>query len=159
MKILGIDPGIARTGWAVLDKKEEPQLKECGCIETKAGIENSRRLEILYRELQKIIKKYKPHKAGIEKLFFNTNAKTAFQVGEARGVVKICLVLNKIEIIEFTPLQIKNSVVGYGRADKNQVQQMVKTILSLEEIPKPDDAADAVAVALTFCFTNREIQS
>jgi len=94
----------------------------------------------------------------LENLFFNTNAKTALVVGEARGIIKICAILNKLPITEFTPLQIKNCITGYGRADKQQIQKMVKALLNLDEIPRPDDAADAVAVALTYCFYHQELK-
>jgi crossover junction endodeoxyribonuclease RuvC len=157
MRVLGIDPGLALTGWAVVDKKNKPKLVDYGCITTRKTSESPKRLEKIFEDLQKIIKKYKPDVLALEKLFFNTNAKTAFMVGEARGVVKICGVLNKIRLEEFTPLQIKNCIVGYGRASKKQIQEMVKVSLGLSKIPKPDDAADAVAVALTYCFTNKMI--
>jgi crossover junction endodeoxyribonuclease RuvC len=157
MIILGIDPGLALTGWAILDNKEEIKLIKYGCIKTRKEQEENKRLFNLYNKLKKIINKYKPQALSIEKLFFNTNAKTAFTIGEARGVIKMCATLNKLPIYEFTPLQIKDSIVGYGRADKNQVQQMVKMHLKLDKIPKPDDAADAVAAALTYCFFNQNL--
>jgi len=157
MIILGIDPGLALTGWGVLNNENEPKLVEYGCIKTSKDQDSFQRLLKLYKELQKIIKKYKPEVMAVEKLFFNTNAKTAFSVGEARGVIKICAVLAKVPVTEFTPLQIKNSVVGYGRATKKQVQEMVKVQLSLQKIPKPDDAADAIAVALTHCCYKKEL--
>jgi len=159
MLILGIDPGLARTGWAILRKKPQPQLIKWGCITTSSKKKSSQRLLETYQELQAIIKVSRPQVVAVEKLFFNTNAKTAFMIGEARGVIKICAELHHLPIIEFTPLQIKNSVVGYGRADKRQVQEMVKTQLGLKEIPRPDDAADAVAVALTYCFYKKKLES
>jgi len=158
MLILGIDPGLALTGWCVLKNKDNPKLIEYGCIKTSKNSKTDQRLFKLYKELQIIIKKFKPDITIVEKLFFNTNAKTAFLIGEARGVIKICSILNKIPVFEFTPLQIKSSIVGYGRADKNQVQQMVKTLLNLKKIPKPDDAADAVAAALTYCYYNSSLE-
>jgi len=157
MRILGIDPGLALTGWAVVDKKDKPELVEYGCIKTKKTSKSLQRLEKIFDELQDIIKEYNPNVMAVEKLFFNTNAKTAFMVGEARGVVKICAVLNELRLEEFTPLQIKNCIVGYGRASKKQIQEMVRVSLGLDEVPRPDDAADAVAVALTYCFTNKNI--
>lgn len=155
MIILGIDPGIALAGWAILkqEKKENPQLVDYGCIETKSSQGQDERLLQIFVDLEKVIRKYQPDVLCLEKLFFNTNTKTALIVGEARGVIRICATLNKIPITEFTPLQIKNAIVGYGRADKNQVQQMVKVLLKLKEIPQPDDAADAVAAGLTYCST------
>ena len=157
MIVLGIDPGIALTGWGILSKEDKPKLIKYGCIETSKNKNSSQRLLIIYKELQKIIKKYKPEVLSMEKLFFNTNAKTAFSIGEARGVIKICAALNKVPVVEFTPLQIKNSIVGYGRASKKQVQEMVKVSLSLIEVPRPDDAADAIGAALTYCFYNKEL--
>jgi crossover junction endodeoxyribonuclease RuvC len=158
MKILGVDPGLALTGWGLVEKKNEPRLVEYGCITTSKEKDSQERLLQLFQELQEVLKKYKPDVLALEKLFFNTNAKTAFSVGEARGVIKICSVLNKIPLVEFTPLQIKNSIVGYGRAEKKQIQQMVKVLLNLKEIPKPDDAADAIAVALTFCSYKKQLE-
>lgn len=157
MKVLGIDPGLALTGWAIVKKKDQPKLVEYGCIKTTSKKSSSERLSKIYSKLQKIIEKYQPEVVVLENLFFSANVKTALKVGEARGVIKICAALNNLPISEFTPLQIKNSITGYGRADKNQIQQMVKALLNLKEIPKPDDAADAVAVALTYCFYKRNL--
>ena len=164
MIVLGIDPGLALTGWGLVEKiplgatnEGKPELIEYGCIKTSKNKKSSQRLLEIHQELQKIIKKYKPEVLSLEKLFFNTNAKTAFSIGEARGVIKLCAVLNKIPLVEFTPLQIKNCIVGYGRASKKQVQEMVKVQLGLDKIPRPDDAADAIGVALTFCFYNKEL--
>ncbi|MCK5416257.1 crossover junction endodeoxyribonuclease RuvC [Candidatus Parcubacteria bacterium] len=152
--ILGIDPGIADTGFGVIQKNRQDNLKclAYGSIKTKAGIKLERRLELLHLELDEIIKKYKPDLISVEELFFCNNIKTALVVGQARGVVMLTAQLNKIQIIEFTPLQIKQAVSSYGKANKKQVQQMVKLILNLETIPKPDDAADALAAAI--CGSN-----
>jgi crossover junction endodeoxyribonuclease RuvC len=157
MIILGIDPGIGRTGWAIVKKDNNPQLIKYGCIETSKKDHNLKRLKQLYEELNQLIKIHKPDVVATEKLFFNTNVTTAIKVGEARGVIKLAAILNKLKLTEFTPLQIKMSVVGYGRASKKQVQEMVKTLLNLKKIPKPDDAADAVAAALTQCFFNSQL--
>ncbi|MBU0618914.1 crossover junction endodeoxyribonuclease RuvC [Patescibacteria group bacterium] len=157
MIVLGIDPGIALTGWGIVKKQAEPQLIKYGCIRTKKDQPLNQRLLTLYKELKQIIKQYQPQIACVEKLFFNTNAKTALTVGEARGVIKVCLAFQQLPMVEFTPIQIKNSIVGYGRADKNQVQNMVKALLKLDHIPQPDDAADAIATALTYCFYNPEL--
>lgn len=157
MIILGIDPGIALTGWGVVENLDGIRLLEYGCIKTSKDKNQNQRLFDLFNQLQEIIKEYKPEIIALEKLFFNTNAKTAFKIGEARGVIKMCAVLNNIKLQEFTPLQIKDSIVGYGRAEKKQVQQMIKMLLRLPEIPKPDDAADAVATALTYCFYNKSL--
>lgn len=150
MVILGIDPGLARTGWGVIRRSHgDDQMIAFGCIETPAKTPDHERLAQLFEKLQKIIKRFQPDQAAIERLFFEKNAKTAIQVGQARGVVMLALSLAKIPQQEFTPLQVKQAVTGYGAATKEQVQRMVKTLLKLSEIPKPDDAADAVAVALT----------
>lgn len=148
--ILGIDPGYARAGWSILEKSgQNLKLAKYGCIETPKGMEHAERLKFLNSELEKIIKKYKPEILAIEDLFFFKNLKTAIKVAEARGVILMTAFNNKLIIKEYTPLQIKQALVGYGRADKNQIQQMVKMILRLKDVPKPDDAADAVAVAIT----------
>ena len=159
MIILGIDPGTALTGWGVIEKTNNPKLVAYGCIETDKDQPQEERLLQINYELQELLEKYKPEVVCLEKLFFNTNAKTALSVGEARGVVKICAALNDIKIEEFTPLQIKSAVAGFGRAEKKQMQKMVKALLDLDEIPKPDDAADAVAAALTYCFHNRSLEN
>ncbi len=152
--ILGIDPGIADTGFGIIENNNKGGLKciAYGSIKTKAGLKLERRLELLYHELDDIIKKYNPELVSIEELFFCNNAKTALIVGQARGVVMLTAQLNKKRIVEYTPLQIKQAVSTYGKANKKQVQKMVKLILNLKEIPKPDDAADALATAI--CGSN-----
>ncbi len=156
MIILGIDPGIGRTGWGVI-KKNGSKLEAVayGCIETAVNSPAAERLEYLFGELNRVVSSYKPSVAGIESLIFNTNAKTAMAVGQARGVLLLALVKAGVEIREFTPLQVKQAVTGYGRAEKLQVQKMVKTLLHLEKVPKPDDAADALAVAICTAVTIR----
>jgi len=147
--ILGIDPGFARMGWGVISKTGAKfSLIDYGCLETSAEASLSDRLEMIFDGISKVIKKHKPDLAGIETLFFNTNAKTAVKVGEARGVVLLALKKSGVKVIDITPLQVKQAVAGYGRAEKAQVQKMVKALLNLKEIPRPDDAADALAVAL-----------
>lgn len=150
MIILGIDPGIGRTGWGVVEKRAGNSYRciSYGCIETSKNEKIENRLLTLASELKKIIKKYKPEMAAIEKIFFNTNVTTAIEVGEARGVVILTLCFGGVEYKSFTPLQVKQGVAGYGRADKIQVQKMVKALLHLNKVPKPDDAADALAIAL-----------
>jgi crossover junction endodeoxyribonuclease RuvC len=152
--ILGIDPGLADTGFGIIKKEKNNQLISLayGSIKTKSGQDLASRLEIINRELDKIIKKYKPDAIGIEKLFFCKNAKSALAVGQARGVVMLTAQKNRLPISEFTPLQVKQAVSAYGKATKTQVQKMVKLILNLKEVPKPDDAADALAVAI--CAAN-----
>lgn len=154
MIILGIDPGIARTGWGVIEVKgSKVQALNYGCFETLAKEELPLRLEKLYQEISKIIKTYKPEVLGIEELFFNTNAKTALIVGHARGVVLLCAAKASLEIKSFTPLQVKIALTGYGRAEKAQMGKMVKAVLALKEIPKPDDITDALAIALSCAFS------
>lgn len=149
MRILGIDPGYAIMGWAVLDLKGNHfSVVEYGAVTTDSKMEMPDRLGHLYAELSSIIQKYEPEEASIEELFFNNNAKTVIHVGEARGVAILACVNGGVTVNEYTPLQIKQALVGYGRADKKQVQAMVKAILNLSEVPKPDDTADAVAAAI-----------
>ena len=155
MVILGLDPGIAITGYGVI-RSENNKLEsvEFGCIKTMPGQEEAERLKILKTELSKIIKTYKPDIASIEKIFFTTNAKTVISVAQARGVALETLARRGITIYEYTPLQVKQAVTSYGKADKLQVQKMVKLLLALEEIPKPDDAADALAIAICCANSN-----
>ncbi len=149
MVILGIDPGYAIIGWGILEYRANKfKTIDYGAITTEAHTPFALRLEQIYLELDSIIKKYKPDAVSMEKLFYNTNAKTAIDVAQARGVITLDIQLNKLPLYEYTPLQIKESVTGYGRADKNQVQQMTKLILNLKSIPKPDDTADAIAIAI-----------
>jgi len=154
MIILGIDPGIADTGFGVIDVKKDGKLicLEYGSIKTSPKENLSTRIEKLFIDLNKIIKKYKPEVISVEELFFNKNVKTALIVGQARGVVLLAAKTSKARLLEFTPLQVKQAVSAYGRADKGQIQRMVKMILNLDEIPRPDDAADALAVAI--CASN-----
>ncbi|PLX27288.1 crossover junction endodeoxyribonuclease RuvC [Candidatus Parcubacteria bacterium] len=149
-RILGIDPGFGRTGFGVIEKvKGEWSLVDYGCIETSTKDSFVERIEELSLELQKVIKKYKPTHAGVEDLFFAKNVTTAVKVGQARGVILLTLRQARVPIYEFTPLQVKQSVTGYGRAEKGQLQRMVKMILNVKKPITPDDAADALAVALT----------
>ena len=154
--IFGIDPGIADTGYGAIKVKSNGQL-EClgyGSIKTKANTPLPDRLAILNKDLKKLLKKHKPNLVAIEQLFFCNNAKTALIVGQARGVALLTAQQEKISIVEFTPLQVKQAVTAYGQAGKAQVQKMVKLILNLKEIPKPDDAADALAIAI--CAINNK---
>ena len=149
MRILGIDPGYAIMGYGILDYKGNKFTPvEYGSIITEAHTPNEERLLTLYSELTRIIQEFMPDEAAIEELFYNTNATTAIMVGEARGMALLACAQNGIRISEYTPLQIKSSLTGYGRADKKQVQTMVKMILGLSEVPKPDDTADALAAAI-----------
>lgn len=149
MLILGLDPGIADTGFGVVKKeKDKFRLIECGSVKTKAGLPLPERLGELRQKLSGLIKKHRPDTVAVEELFFAKNAKTAIAVAQARGVLLATARENGCAVREFTPLEVKMAITGYGRADKNQIQQMVKTVLSLQTIPKPDDAADALAVAI-----------
>ncbi len=156
MIILGIDPGYERLGVAILEKKESKEkLLFSSCIKTQAKTPFSERLFILGKELEKIFKKWKPDVTAIEKLFFTTNQKTAMRVSEARGLVIYLAMLYKTEVREFTPLEIKTAVVGYGKAEKQQVAHMVKTILKIDNSKRYDDETDAIACALTCSATLR----
>jgi len=149
-RILGIDPGFGRTGFGVIEKHGgDWQLVDYGCIETSTTDPFVERLEELHNELKKIIKKYNPTHAAVEDLFFYKNITTAIKVGQARGVILLTLRQLRIPVYEFTPLQVKQSVTGYGRAEKGQLQRMVKVLLQVKKSITPDDAADALAVALT----------
>ncbi|MCK5061254.1 crossover junction endodeoxyribonuclease RuvC [Candidatus Parcubacteria bacterium] len=152
--ILGIDPGIADTGFGVISKNKDGSLKclDYGTIKTSSKLDLPKRLVILGKELDIIIKKYKPEIVGVEQLFFCKNVKTALTVGHARGVILFVIQQNNLLVSEFTPLQIKQAVSTYGQASKLQVQKMVKLLLNLDKIPKPDDAADALATAI--CTAN-----
>ncbi|MFW6022770.1 MAG: crossover junction endodeoxyribonuclease RuvC [Halanaerobiaceae bacterium] len=149
MLILGIDPGLAIVGFSLIEKSGN-KFKVCdyGVIRTSSDLSCTERLNIINMKLQDMIKEYEPDEMAVEELFFNKNVKTAIKVGQARGVILLSGAQSKIPVSEYTPLQVKQAVVGYGRASKQQVQQMVKSLLNLNEIPKPDDAADALAIAI-----------
>lgn len=149
MYILGIDPGLAIVGWGVVEYVNEKFTPiSYGAITTPAGIDIEQRLLQIYDGLDGIIKKYKPDDIAIEELFFNTNQKTAIAVAGARGVIMLCGIQNKIPLYEYTPLQVKQAVVGYGRADKKQVITMTNMLLGLKKSPKLDDTSDALAIAI-----------
>lgn len=150
MRILGIDPGTAIVGYSILDfDKNKFNLIEYGCIYTDKTLLMEDRLCKIFDELEEIIKKYNPEYMAVEELFFFKNNKTVISVGQARGVILLAGKRNGLKVDSYTPLQVKMGITGYGKADKKQVQLMVKKILNLSEIPKPDDAADAIAVAIT----------
>ncbi|NCN22099.1 crossover junction endodeoxyribonuclease RuvC [Candidatus Falkowbacteria bacterium] len=147
--ILGLDPGIADTGYGIIScEKGKLLCLAYGSIKTEAKKDLSKRLEILDFELKKLIKKYQPEVVAVEQLFFNKNVKTALIVGQARGVLLLRIKKSGLKMLEFTPGQVKQAVAAYGRASKNQVQKMVKIILGLKSLPQPDDAADALAIAI-----------
>ena len=149
MKILGIDPGLATIGWGIIDTNGyKHKYVAYGYIETPPKLTVEKRLAKIYADLSAIIARYHPDEVAVEELFFNTNITTGIKVAEARGVILLCCEHNSIPINEYTPLQVKQSVVGYGRADKKQVITMVTLLLSLPAPPKPDDTADALAIAI-----------
>ena len=149
MRIIGIDPGYAIIGFGVVDHdKSKFSPVGFGAITTKAHTDFDERLKIIYDDICSVLDTYKPEQMAIEKLFFNTNQKTAIDVAQARGIIVLAAAQRGIPITEYTPLQVKNSVVGYGRAEKKQVMTMVTSLLRLKQGPKPDDTADAVAIAI-----------
>lgn len=156
MKILGIDPGTATTGFGIVEKKQSKLISvDYGVISTPKELDMSNRLLILYEDIKEIIDHHKPDIIAVEQLFFARNVTTAITVGQARGVVLLAAQKADLKLVEFTPLQVKQSVTGYGQATKKQVQEMVKKILDLSQIPKPDDAADALAIAI--CSSNTRL--
>ncbi len=156
MRILGIDPGIAIVGYGIVDiNGNSISMVEYGCITTSSKSRLPDRLFFIMNEMTDIINEFKPEEMAIEELFFNKNTKTAITVAEARGVEILAAKQSGLEIYEYTPLQIKQAVVGYGRAEKQQVQEMVKILLNLSERPKPDDAADALAVAICHSLSHK----
>ena len=155
MIILGLDPGTAITGFGVIEKNDQGiDYVNCGCITTCAGVPMPERLQCIYEDTKKLITKYNPDAVAIEDLFFFRNVTTVIKVSQARGVLILAARKKRLPIFEYKPLQIKRALTGYGRADKNQMQEMVKSILSLNDIPKPDDAADGLAIAI--CHANSE---
>ncbi len=149
MIVLGVDPGTATTGYGVVEERDgELELVACGVVTTPAGQPLPVRLQTIYRELLELVKMHRPAAGAIEKLFFGKNVRTAISVGQARGVALLALADAGLTIGEYTPLEIKQSVTGYGGADKHQVQEMVRALLNLADIPRPDDAADGLAVAI-----------
>ena len=149
MRILGIDPGVATVGFGVIDSERSGQrFVRCGVIGTPANTPLTSRLDRIYSDLGELIRLFNPDAAAVEELFFNTNITTGISVAEGRGVILLACFHSGVPVYEYTPLQVKQAVVGYGRAEKRQVIEMVKRILNLPAAPKPDDAADAVAIAL-----------
>ena len=149
MRILGIDPGYAIIGYGILEYKNNKfRVIDYGAITTDASMDMFDRFKLIYDEMNVIIEQYHPEFLAIEELFFNSNQKTAINVAQARGILLLSALNHNVRIFEYTPLQVKQAVAGYGRADKQQVQQMVKLLLNLEKVPKPDDTADALAIAI-----------
>lgn len=156
MRIIGVDPGTATTGFGVIDHdKGRLKFVDAGVILTDKNLEMPKRLQILHEELAQVIRETKAEIASVEQLFFAKNVTTAITVGQARGVILLTIAEANLPIVEYTPMQIKLAVTGYGGAKKDQIQQMVKTLLGLNAIPKPDDAADALAAAITHANQTR----
>jgi len=157
MIILGIDPGIARMGWGVVEKiGQKVTSVDYGCFETDNSVEVPQRLSLVYHKVCELIQEFGPTEFAIEELFFNTNAKTAFVVGQARGVILLAASEAALKPRIYTPLQVKIALTGFGRAEKRQVGEMVKMLLKLPAVPTPDDTSDALAVALTHAFSVRK---
>ncbi|MBA3851180.1 MAG: crossover junction endodeoxyribonuclease RuvC [Chloroflexi bacterium] len=149
MRVMGIDPGTARTGYGVVQRDGNAlKLIDFGCLETLATSSPAERLLSIHRGVLHLIELHRPEMVGVERLFFNRNVRTAFAVGQARGVVLLAAATHALPVLEYGPHEVKIAVTGYGRADKSQVQRMVQTLLGMVELPRPDDAADALAVAI-----------
>ena len=157
MLVIGIDPGTATTGYGLVreDKSGNLSAVDYGVITTSPALSMPHRLLELYRRLSEILLLHRPESGAVEKLFFQRNVRTAISVGQGRGVVLLALAQADLSVAEYTPLEIKQAVAGYGGADKNQVQQMVRALLNLDDVPQPDDAADALAVAICHLHTFR----
>lgn len=154
LRVLGLDPGTATTGWAVLEEDARGEIKPLayGHISTEKNQPDEKRIAEIASDLENIIKKYSVREAAVEKLFFFKNQKTVIEVAQARGAVLLTLVKNNVKVASYTPLQVKQAITGYGRADKKQLQEMTKNILHLKKLPTPDDTADAIAIAV--CHLN-----
>lgn len=160
MLILGIDPGYAIVGYGLVEYQNNRfRTVDYGAITTPAGMPFPQRLQIIYRETQALLEKYHPKAMAVEKLYFQNNQKTAIDVAQARGVVLLAAQLQQVEIFEYTPLQVKSSVVGYGQAVKKQVQEMTRVLLHLDSIPKPDDTADALAIAICHAHSSGSLMN
>jgi len=157
MLVIGIDPGTAITGYGLVQDNPDGSLTsvDYGVIQTSQGLDMPQRLLELHRVLKEILLLHRPESGAVEKLFFQRNVRTALSVGQARGVALLALAEVDLPIAEYTPLEVKQAVAGYGGADKNQVQQMVRTLLGLDEVPRPDDAADALAVAICHLHSSK----
>lgn len=154
MKILGIDPGIGRMGWGVIETQgAKCNVQNFGCIETSQKLSEAERIKQIYGELTAIFEEEKPEAVAIEELFFSKNVTTAFSVGQARGIALLVAAQHSVPITPYNPGEVKVAVTGYGKAEKRQIGQMVKAILHLEKLPKLDDTTDALAIALTHAFT------
>ena len=158
MRILGIDPGYGITGFGLIDaRRDHTILLGCGAITTPAGADFSARLEMIYEDMQKLLAETKPDAVAIEELFFGQNVTTGIRVAQSRGVILLAIRQAGLSVTSYKPMQVKQAVVGYGNATKHQVQDMTKRILRLEKMPKPDDAADAIAIALCHARSNTSL--
>jgi crossover junction endodeoxyribonuclease RuvC len=156
VRVIGIDPGTAITGWGVVEGEgDDLELIAYGTVTTAAGTPLPQRLQTIYRELRTIVHQWQPTTAAIEELFFSKNAKTALAVGHGRGAAMLALANSELPIAEYKPLEVKQAITGHGGADKQQMQHMVKLLLKLDELPRPDDAADALAVAICHLHSAR----
>lgn len=156
MRVIGVDPGTAITGWGIVEGDGNDLHRVAGgVITTSAGTPLPERLQVIYRELTDIVNQWQPSTAAIEELFFSKNAKTALAVGHGRGVAMLALANANLPIAEYKPLEVKQAITGHGGADKKQIQQMVKLLLALDDIPRPDDAADALAIAICHSHSAR----
>lgn len=156
MRIIGIDPGLATVGYAVVEAvRQNCKLLEYGCIRTTPSMQLPERLELIYRSVEEIITEFKPDEMTVEELFFCKNVTSAILVGQARGAIILAGRLQGLDLYEYTPMQIKQAVTGYGRADKKQMQENIRMLFRLKEIPQPDDAADAIGIAFTHAMSHR----
>lgn len=155
MIILGVDPGTAATGYGVVNVGSSPQLAEYGCLRTSSKQDMVERLKNIYRQMIKIVDKFCPQEVAVEDVFFNQNIKTALSVGQARGVILLAASSGGAKVFNYTPLQVKLAIAGYGKANKEQIQHMIKNTLNLSYLPSPDDASDAVAVALCHFYSRK----
>lgn len=156
MKILGIDPGIGRTGWGVITvQSSKLSVQNFGCIETSKELSTEQRLASLYDQLKRIIAEEKPEEVAIEELFVSTNVKTALIVGQARGVIMLVAAQSDLIVAEYTPIEVKLAVTGYGRSEKKQVEKMMMMLLGMKTKPKIDDTSDALSVAITHAFSRK----
>ena len=160
MRILGIDPGYGITGFGLIEaERGSSKLLQCGAITTPAGIDFSARLEIIYEDMRKLLEVAKPDAVAIEELFFGQNVTTGIGVAQSRGVILLAIRQAGLEVTSYKPMQVKQAVVGYGNATKHQVQDMTKRLLGLQAMPKPDDAADAIAIALCHARSSTSLLS
>jgi len=159
MRVIGIDPGLATTGYGIIAEEDDSSIRciEFGVIRTPAELSEGERLSILYKKIKELIYKYLPSQGAIEKIYFQQNVTNALSVGQARGVILLAMAESNLPVGEYSPLEIKQAVTGYGRAEKPQIQRMVQTLLQLNDEPRPDDAADALSVAICHINSHRLI--